>query len=302
MDYESLKQEIFDRVNQELEDVQGKPAINGVEERKEGDGHTEERQKSWNEDWNSPEVNGVKSKGKGKGKKGDGKGKGKPFEGECFNCLEKGHRATKCKNETHPLAKAGKAGGKGKGFKGKGKGKGKSNLGALGEYEWDPSWSPVPWWPTLALQDATPTAAAAPQTQPAVKPQIKGANSLRRIGALTKKPITFENPKYFSRMCDEEDDKYEEDYPSAQSRAEKSSKNNAMPRIQRGNQRDRRTLAKIECESEDDIEVIAHQVEQEETMREHEGSAGRSSTTSSRRRIGRTRQRRSRRSPNDVDY
>ena len=43
-DYESLKQEILDRVNQELEEVQGKPGINGVEERREGDGHTEEQQ------------------------------------------------------------------------------------------------------------------------------------------------------------------------------------------------------------------------------------------------------------------
>ena len=89
VDYKSLKQEILDRVNQELEDVQGKPAINGVEERKEGEGHTEEHQEEWKEEWNYPEVNGVKGKGKGKGKKGDGKGKGKPFEGECFNCLEK---------------------------------------------------------------------------------------------------------------------------------------------------------------------------------------------------------------------
>ena len=66
MDYESLKQEILDRVNQELEEVQGKPAINGVEERKEGDGHTEERQEEWKEEWNYPEVNGVKGKRKGK--------------------------------------------------------------------------------------------------------------------------------------------------------------------------------------------------------------------------------------------
>ena len=45
-DYESLKQEILDRVNQELEEVQGKPAINGVEERREGDGHTETAKKN----------------------------------------------------------------------------------------------------------------------------------------------------------------------------------------------------------------------------------------------------------------
>ena len=124
--------------------------------------------------------------------------------------LEKGHRAAECKNETHPLVKAGKAGEKGKGFKGKGKGKGKNNLGALNEYEWDPSWSPVPWWPTLALQDAPPAVASASQAQAAANPQIKGANSLKRIGVLIKKPVTFENPKYFPRMCDEEDDNYEE--------------------------------------------------------------------------------------------
>ena len=54
---------------------------------------------------------------KAKGKKGDGKSKGKPLEGECLNCLEKCHRAAECKNETHPLVKAGKAGGKDKGSK-----------------------------------------------------------------------------------------------------------------------------------------------------------------------------------------
>ena len=41
-----------------------------------------------------------------------------------------------------------------------------------------------------------------------------------------------------------------------------------MPRIQRGTQRNRKKSAKIECESEDDIETIALQVEQEETVRE----------------------------------
>ena len=155
-------------------------------------------------------MNGVQGKGKDKVRKGDGKSKGKPFEGECFNCPEKGHRAAECKNEMHPLAKAGKAGGKGKGFKGKGKGKGKNNIGALNEYEWDPSWSPVPWRPTLALQDAPPAAALTSQAPAVPKPQIKGANSLKRIGVLSKKPVVFENTKYFSRMCDEEDDKYEE--------------------------------------------------------------------------------------------
>ena len=43
-----------------------------------------------------------------------------------------------------------------------------------------------------------------------------------------------------------------------------------MPRIQRGTQRDRRKSARVECESEDDIEMIAHQVEQEETVREQQ--------------------------------
>ena len=42
------------------------------------------------------------------------------------------------------------------------------------------------------------------------KPLIKGANSLKRIGVLSKKPVVFENPKYYPRMCDAEDDKYEE--------------------------------------------------------------------------------------------
>ena len=65
-------------------------------------------------------MNGVKGKGKGKGKKGNGKSKGKLFEGKCFICLEKSHRAAECKNETHPLVKAGKPGGQNKGFKGKG--------------------------------------------------------------------------------------------------------------------------------------------------------------------------------------
>ena len=84
----------------------------------------------------------------------------------------------------HPLVKAGKAGGKdkgfkGKGFKGKGMGKGKNNLGALNEYEWDPSWSPVPWWPTLALHDAPPAAALTSQAPAAAKQPIKGANGLK---------------------------------------------------------------------------------------------------------------------------
>ena len=132
-DYESLKQEILDRVEQELEEVQQKPGIHGLEEadpaKNEQAEKEKENQQSANEGDGGPwqEVNGVKgAKAKGKGKGDDGQkgggnktggaktggGQKKEFDGNCFKCLQKGHRAFECPNPPHPDAKGKGIGGK----------------------------------------------------------------------------------------------------------------------------------------------------------------------------------------------